>query len=136
MRKSFDEIFLDFAQSLSERSVDQKFKVGCIITNSDNTRVLSFGYNGDEHGGTNQRESLETGNSGFIHAEENAIIKLDYSEPYKKVYLTHSPCKMCCKKLINAKVNEIIFKEVYDQLALDWITTHPVGKHIKIKQLK
>jgi deoxycytidylate deaminase len=38
---------------------------------------------------------------------------------------------MCCKKLINAKVNEIIYKTVYSQEALDWLSTHPIGKKIK-----
>lgn len=135
MRIGWDELFINYAEQLAQRSVDKKYKIGCIIVNKDNTRILSFGYNGDEHGGTNERESMETGGSGFIHAEENALIKLDYSSPYKKVYITHSPCKMCAKKLINAKVDEIIYKEVYDQSAIDWLKAHPKGQHIKIRQI-
>ena len=135
MRPTWDETFMSFTKNVASRSVDEKYKIGCVIVNKDNTRILSFGYNGDEHGGTNERESMEQGQSGFIHAEENALIKLDYSEPYKKVYLTHSPCKMCAKKLINARVHEIIFETVYCQDSLDWLKNHPIGKKIKIRQL-
>jgi dCMP deaminase len=134
MKPTWDEIFIEYTNNVAKRSPDPKYQIGCVIVNEDNTRVLAFGYNGDEHGGTNERESLESGQSGFIHAEENALIKLDYSETYKKVYVTHSPCKMCCKKLINAKVNEIIYKTVHDQEALDWLSTHSIGKKIKISK--
>lgn len=136
MKLTWDFTFMQYAKLIAERSADSKYKIGCVIVNIDNSRILSFGYNGDEHGGTNLRESIERGCSGFLHAEENALIKLDYSEPYKKVYLTHSPCKMCCKRLINAKVNEIIYSIVYEQDALYWLSNHPIGKHIKLIQLK
>lgn len=133
-RPSWDDVFMTYAMNVATRSCDPKHKIGCVIVNKDNSRILSFGYNGDEHGGTNKRESNEVGGSGFIHAEENALIKLDYSEPYKKVYITHSPCIMCAKKLINAKVDEIIYNEIYDINSLKWLSEHPVGRRIKIRK--
>ena len=134
-RSCWDKIWIDFANKLAkERSVDPKYKIACVIVNEDNTRVLSFGYNGDEHGGNHVRKSMMPGHSGFIHAEENALIKLDYSEAYKKVYVTHSPCFGCCQKLINAKIDELIYDEVYDQKAIDWLKNHPKGKHINIRK--
>ena len=99
MRPEWDEIWANFATQISRRSVDPKYKVGAVIVNDENTQVLSIGYNGDQKGGSNERESLSMGESGFIHAEENALIKLDYNNPkYKKMYVTLSPCKMCAKK--------------------------------------
>lgn len=136
MRASWDKIWMTFAYEIADkRSVDPKYKIGCVIVNEDNTRVLSFGYNGDERGGNHIRKSMMVGHSGFIHAEENAIIKLDYSEPYKKMYVTHSPCFGCCQKIINAKIHELIYDSVYDQDALDWLADHPVGKNIKMRKL-
>ena len=71
-RPSWDQIWMEFAHSISKRSPDDKHKVGAVIITEDNTQVLSVGYNGDQKGGNNCRDSLETGKSGFIHAEINA----------------------------------------------------------------
>ena len=114
MRPNWDEIWIDFATSISRRSVDPKYKVGAIVVNSENTQVLSIGYNGDQKGGPNRRESLATGCSGFIHAEINALIKLDYNNPCrKKLYLTLSPCEVCAKAIVNSGIDEVIYKEEY-----------------------
>jgi dCMP deaminase len=78
--------------------------------------VLSIGYNGDQKGGKNQRDSLEVGKSGFIHAEINALIKCDYNNPTrKKMYLTLSPCEICAKAIINAGIDEVVYLERYEQ---------------------
>ena len=115
-RPSWDEIWANFAKQIARRSVDPKYKVGAVVVNDENTQVLSIGYNGDQKGGSNKRESLSMGNSGFIHAEENALIKLDYNNPkYKKMYVTLSPCKMCAKKIVNAGIDEVVYLERYEQ---------------------
>ena len=114
MRPDWDQIWIEFAESISKRSVDPKHKVGSVIVNSENTQVLSIGYNGDQKGGPNQRESLKTGHSGFIHAEINSLIKMDYNNPCKKkMYLTLSPCEVCAKAIVNAGIDEVIFIELY-----------------------
>jgi dCMP deaminase len=116
MRPEWDEIWANFAVQIARRSVDPKHKVGAVVVNDENTQVLSIGYNGDQKGGPNERESIEVGESGFIHAEENALIKLDYNNPKrKKMYVTLSPCTMCAKKIINAGVDEVIYLERYKQ---------------------
>ena len=115
-RPAWDEIWANFAKQISRRSADPKYKVGAVVVNDENTQVLSIGYNGDQKGGSNERESLSMGESGFIHAEENALIKLDYNNPkYKKMYVTLSPCKMCAKKIVNAGIDEVIYLERYEQ---------------------
>ena len=115
-RPAWDEIWANFAKQISRRSADPKYKVGAVVVNDENTQVLSIGYNGDQKGGSNERESLSMGESGFIHAEENALIKLDYNNPkYKKMYVTLSPCKMCAKKIINAGIDEVVYLERYEQ---------------------
>ena len=113
-RPSWDQIWIDFAHSIAERSCDSKYKVGAVVVNSENTQVLSIGYNGDQKGGTNKRTSEETGKSGFIHAEINALIKMDYNNPCKKkMYLTLSPCDVCAKAIVNAGIDEVIYTKFY-----------------------
>ena len=105
---------MEFANNISLRSVDSKYKVGAVIVTQDNTQVLSLGYNGDQKGGPNKRESHEHGKSGFIHAEVNALIKCDFNSPKKKkMYLTHSPCVVCAKCIINAGIDEVIYQNEY-----------------------
>ena len=83
-RPDWDEIWMRFAKSIAERSIDPRNKVGAVIVSEDNTQVLSMGYNGDHAGGPNEVDSLEPGQSGCIHAEINALIKLDYNNPKAK----------------------------------------------------
>jgi len=114
-RPSWDDIWIDFAHTISLRSPDPKHKVGAVIVNEENTQVLSIGYNGDQKGGKNQRDSMKQGQSGFIHAEINALIKCDYNNPKKKkMYLTLSPCDVCAKAIVNAGIAEVIFSKKYE----------------------
>ena len=114
-RPSWDDIWIDFAHTISLRSPDPKHKVGAVIVNEENTQVLSIGYNGDQKGGKNQRDSMKQGQSGFIHAEINALIKCDYNNPKKKkMYLTLSPCDVCAKAIVNAGIDEVIFSKKYE----------------------
>lgn len=114
MRPEWNEIWKDFVISISRRSPDPKFQVGAVIVSEDNTQVLAIGYNGDQKGGPNKRESLDHGQSGFIHAEINALIKMDYNNPKnKKMYLTHTPCPVCAKSIINANIKEVYYLNDY-----------------------
>ncbi len=114
MRPSWDNIWMDFAHTISKRSYDPQFQVGCCIVTEDNCQVLAIGYNGNHKGGPNKRESEEPGSSGFIHAEINALIKLDYNHPKeKKMYLTLSPCRSCAKAIINGGIKKVIYKTAY-----------------------
>ena len=113
-RPSWNSIWLDFAETISKRSYDPQFQVGCCIVTEDNCQVLAVGYNGNHRGGPNKRESEEPGHSGFIHAEINELIKLDYNNPKKKkMYLTLSPCRACAKAIINGGISEVYYKTAY-----------------------
>jgi len=117
-RPSWDSVWADVAISISERSYDPRYQVGAIVVTSDNTQVLSVGYNGNYSGGPNEVDSETPGESGFIHAEINALLKLDYNNPKEKVmYLTLSPCKMCAKAIVNSGISEIVYTEEYRDLS-------------------
>jgi dCMP deaminase len=105
---------MSIARVIAERSYDPRLKVGAIIVSSDNTQMLSGGYNGNYAGGPHEHESPEPGQSGFIHAEINALLKLDYNNPKEKhMYLTHSPCRMCAKCIINAGIKRVVYEIPY-----------------------
>ena len=114
-RPSWDEVWMSVAHTISQRSYDPKYKVGAIVVSGDNTSVLSMGYNGNYAGGPNERDSHARGKSGMIHAEVNALLKMDYHNHKRKVmYVTHSPCIMCAKAIINAGIDEVVYARRYD----------------------
>ena len=117
-RPTWDQIWISFAKTISERSYDPRNKVGAVIVTEDNTQVLSIGYNGGWAGGPNEVESLEPGKSGMIHAEINALIKMNYSHhKRKKLYVTLSPCRGCAKAIINGGINRVIYLDDYRDLS-------------------
>lgn len=113
-RPSWDTVWIKTAKTIAERSCDPRHQVGTVIVTSDNTQVLSVGYNGNYSGGPNKPESSEPGESGLIHAEINALLKMDYNNPKDKIlYVTLSPCKMCAKSIVNSGIKEVVFLEQY-----------------------
>ena len=117
-RPSWNEIWMQVAETIAQRSHHPDFKVGAVVVTSDNTQVLSVGYNGNYAGGPNEVESLEPGESGMIHAEINALLKMDYNNPKdKKMYLTLAPCRACAKAIVNAGINKVIFKDEYRDMS-------------------
>jgi len=117
-RPSWDEIWIDVAKKISERSIDNRLQVGAVVVTDDNTQVLSVGYNGNYSGGPNNVESNSPGCSGLIHAEINALLKLDYNNPkQKKMYVTHFPCRMCAKAIVNAGIKCVIYEQEYRDMS-------------------
>jgi dCMP deaminase len=121
VRPSWPETWMSVARAMAKRSYDPRLQVGAIIVSDDNTRMLSVGYNGNYKGGPNEAESGVPGQSGMIHAEQNAIIKCDFNFHKKKhMYLTHSPCRTCAKFIINAEISRVVYENVYrDQAGID-----------------
>lgn len=117
-RPSWNEVWMDFARSISRRSYDPRNRVGAIVVTDDNTQVLAVGYNGNYSGGPNHVESLSPGESGMLHAEINCLLKMDYNNPKNKtMYVTLSPCRMCAKAIINAGIDEVVYEEEYRDLS-------------------
>lgn len=109
---------MDTARSIARRSCDPRYRVGAIVVTADNTQVLSVGYNGNYKGGPNEVESTVPGESGMLHAEVNALLKMDYNNPKRKVmYVTLSPCRMCCKAIINAGISEVVYDQQYREMS-------------------
>ena len=112
IRPAWPTIWMRLARSIAERSVDPRLQVGCVIVSTDDRRVLAVGYNGDEAGGANAPDSTDAGASGFVHAEVNALIK-SHGVCGSIVYITHSPCVVCARALVNERVARVVYGEAY-----------------------
>jgi len=122
-RPTFEEVYMEFALSISRRSTCSRLQVGAVVTTTDFRKVLAIGYNGNASGLPNKCDSSEPGNCGCLHAEENAVINCDSSRFVDKIFFsTHLPCVMCAKRIINlGNVKKVIYKETYrikDSVAL------------------
>lgn len=114
IRRGWPETWMAIANTIAERSYDPRLKVGAIVVTEDNTQMLAVGYNGNYKGGPHYHESVEPGKSGFIHAEMNALVKCDFNTfKAKHMYVTHSPCRACCKLIINAGIRRVVYGEPY-----------------------
>ncbi len=103
------------AITLAERSTCARLKVGTVITSTDFRKVLAVGYNGNASGLHNGCDRDEVGNCGCLHSEENAVINCDSPRSTEKVvFVTHLPCSMCAKRLINlGNVRRVLYAHDY-----------------------
>ncbi|MDR0513988.1 MAG: cytidine/deoxycytidylate deaminase family protein [Coriobacteriaceae bacterium] len=131
-RPSWDEYFMTLAHEVATRTTCLRRAVGAVIVKD--RRILATGYNGVPSGLTHcietgclrQQLGVPSGQRHEIcrglHAEQNAIIQaarygIDISGSV--IYVTHQPCVVCAKMLINAGVVEIVYQNPYsDDLAL------------------
>jgi dCMP deaminase len=122
------DTFVSILEHISELSTASTLKVGAIAVHRKFQKIASFGYNGSYPGASvnprtgTEEESLEPGGSGFIHAEVNMIAKFREHDPENYiVILTHSPCSVCSKVLVNAG-----FRWVY------WIKEYRETSHLSM----
>jgi dCMP deaminase len=134
-RPSWDEYFMKIAEDVATRATCIRRKVGAVIVKD--RRILTTGYNGPPAGishctpetclrtlynvPSGERHELCRG----LHAEQNAIIQAAYHGVSVRdaiIYITHQPCSICTKMLINSGIGKYIFKNPYnDRLAEEMI---------------
>ena len=120
-RPDTDEYFLKIASVVAERSTCRRHHVGAVAVK--NKHILATGYNGAPAGA---KDCLEIGclrdelgiPSGErheicrgIHAEQNVIIQAGLhgvSLEESTIYCTHTPCVLCAKMLVNAKIKRLV----------------------------
>ncbi len=114
-RPSFEEVYMNFAVEISQRSTCKRLAVGTVITTSDFRKVLAVGYNGNASGLPNTCDRDTPGNCGCLHSEENAVINCDAPRFIEKyVFVTHLPCVMCAKRLVNlGNVRKVFYLNEY-----------------------
>ena len=126
-RPSWDEYFMQMAELTAQRSTCLRRQVGAIIVKEKH--IIATGYNGapkglphcEELGGC-WREKLEIPSGErhelcrALHAEQNAIIQaatLGQSIEGATIYITHQPCIICAKMIINAGISRIVIRRGY-----------------------
>jgi dCMP deaminase len=110
------EVYMRMAEIMSKRSHHGSTRVGCIIVSNDLRRVLGSGFNGNCRGLINDVDSSIPGQSGTIHAEENALLIAGEHTTERVMFITHSPCLMCVKKAANAGIKYIYYRKPYRDL--------------------
>lgn len=134
-RPGWDEYFMEIAKVVAGRSTCMRRKVGAVLVKD--RRILATGYNGAPVG---LKHCLETGclreQRGVppgerhelcrgLHAEQNALIQAAvYGIAIKGAicYITHQPCVLCAKLMINAGISKIVYQGEYpDRLALQML---------------
>ena len=117
-RPTFEQIYMELAAKLAERSTCARLNVGTVVTSTDYRKVLAVGYNGNAAGLPNNCDRPDAGNCGCLHSEENAVINCDSPRSTEKhVFVTHLPCVGCAKRLINlGGVKKIFYRTEYRSL--------------------
>ncbi len=120
-RPDSDEYFLKIASVVAERSTCRRPRKGAVAVK--NKHILATGYNGapsglkdclelgclrDEMGiPSGERQEICRG----VHAEQNVIIQASLhgiSLEGSTIYCTHTPCVLCAKMLVNAKIKRYV----------------------------
>jgi dCMP deaminase len=120
----YDKAYLRMASTWAELSHCSRKKVGALIVRDG--RIISDGYNGTPAGFDNCCEN-EIGETHWyvLHAEANAILKVARSTNdcnNATLYLTLSPCKDCCKLILQAGINRVVYINDYkDTTGIDFL---------------
>jgi len=145
-RPDSDEYFLKIASVVAERSTCRRHHIGAVAVKGKH--ILATGYNGAPSG---FKDCLELGclrdemniPSGTrqeicrgIHAEQNVIIQATLhgvSLEGSTIYATHTPCVLCSKMLVNARIKRYVSFGKYDDNAFVDLFKE-AGIEIEIKQ--
>ncbi len=144
-RPGSDEYFLKIASVVAERSTCRRHHIGAVAVRDKH--ILATGYNGAPSG---FKDCLELGclrdelniPSGErqeicrgIHAEQNVIIQATLhgvSLEGSTIYATHTPCILCAKMLVNAKIRSFVsFGKYSDNSFIDLFKESGIEVDIK-----
>jgi dCMP deaminase len=125
-RASWDEYFMQIAQTVATRATCDRKHVGAVIVRDRS--ILATGYNGSIRGLPHCDEEGHMMEDGHcvrtIHAEANAIIQAARNGVRIEgatIYVTASPCWACFRMIANAGLVRVVFGEFYrDQRIFDF----------------
>jgi len=123
MRPTWDEIWMEVAFVIGQRSKCVRSHVGCVIVSSTN-EVCAVAYNGPPAGLKLTESQMcsdwcpraQTGGSAAYyddchssHAEANALVRGDAHE-YKggTLYCSRTPCFTCAKIIANSGISRVV----------------------------
>lgn len=146
-RPDADEYFLKIASVVAERATCRRHHVGAVAVRDKH--ILATGYNGApagfkdclELGCLRDEQNIESGTRHEIcravHAEQNAIIQAalhGVSLEGSTIYATHTPCVLCAKMLVNARIKRYVSFGIYsDDAFIDMFREGGIEVDIKDK---
>lgn len=112
---SWDQLFMQHAQTASQKSKDPSTQCGAVVVGTDNV-ILSTGFNGPPKEMMDDEipwESRPEKYAYIMHAEENALWFAVGGWGFDRVkgssvYCTHAPCSDCTLRLIRCGVKEVV----------------------------
>lgn len=122
-KPDFDDIFVDLARNLAQRSHCVKKQVGAVL--AKDTRIISIGYNGPPAGTYNCDEQWpgvgcardSKGSCSLaLHAEQNAILYAVNNKAAVEgatLYVTLAPCLPCARIIFSVGIQKVIYVESY-----------------------
>lgn len=130
----WDRRFMEIARLVGTWCTCHRRNVGAVIVKDK--RIIATGYNGAPAGVENCLErgyclrnklQIPSGTKAevcySVHAEQNAIIqasKLGIAVDGATLYVTHQPCTICTKLIINAGIKRIVYGLEYpDDFSLE-----------------
>jgi len=112
-RRSWDEYFLDIAETVATRSKDPSNHVGAVVVRD--RQILATGYNGFPTGVNDTYPERLVRPAKYlwtVHAEENAILqagKHGVKTENSSIYVVPlSPCMPCARAIVQAGIKEVI----------------------------
>ncbi|MHC1479084.1 deoxycytidylate deaminase [Frateuria aurantia] len=111
MLDKWDQRFLDVARLVASWSKDPSTKVGAVLVQPAQKRIVSTGYNGyprrlEDDGGLDRERKL----SRTIHAEMNAILHAREPTDGLTLYVTPlPPCDRCAAHIIQAGIRRVVY---------------------------
>ena len=114
------ETHMNVAKEYALLSRATRNKVGAILVDENNERILMCGYNGTPPNFDNNCEELINGElvtkKEVLHAEANLILfcaKHGISTKNKILYSTLAPCFECAKLIYSCGIQQVIYDEIY-----------------------
>jgi dCMP deaminase len=120
----YDIAYLKMCLEWADLSHCVRKKVGALIVKDG--MIISDGFNGVPKGMDNCCELDDNTSHWYVlHAEANAILKLaksNNSSIGSTLYLTMSPCKECCKLIVQSEIKRVVYIEEYrDTTSLEFL---------------
>lgn len=114
-QERYDRAYLKMAVEWARLSHCSRKQVGALLVKEG--MIISDGYNGTPTGFPNVCED-EAGETKWyvLHAEANAILKVARSNNSARgctLYLTLSPCRDCCKLILQAGIKRLVYTRKY-----------------------
>lgn len=122
-QEKWDKRFMEMAKLVGTWCTCHRRSVGAVIVKDK--RIIATGYNGAPSGIENCLErgyclrnklNIPSGTQAetcySVHAEQNAIVqasKFGTAVEGATIYVTHQPCTMCTRIIINAGIKRIVY---------------------------